>query len=352
MDKLKAMATFVRIVDSGSLSAAADAQGQSPASVVRSLAALERSLNVRLLNRTTRQLSLTDEGRDYLARCRRILTEVSEAESALQERQKGPSGIVGITAPETFGRYHVAPLVNRFLSDHPAMRVNLVLDDKVVNLVEAGLDLAIRIGHPRDSSLVVRPLGQMSTVVCASPDYLESQGEPVTPQELGHRPCVLFAPQGPLWSFHDQTVRINPTLVTNRKRPTGLHRRPRLRTFLSLSGTRCPDGRYSGKSVGSLRAGSHSGTVDLPALATAATAGTLCDRLAGATHHAPADGVISHPRHDEAHGRSFVRAAGRCKRISRVGCQFASRLAPTDHATKPLWELACKRISPTPKPVR
>ncbi|MGI9576272.1 LysR family transcriptional regulator [Alloalcanivorax xenomutans] len=215
MDKLKAMATFVRIVDSGSLSAAADAQGQSPASVVRSLAALERSLNVRLLNRTTRQLSLTDEGRDYLARCRRILTEVSEAESALQERQKGPSGIVGITAPETFGRYHVGPLVNRFLSDHPAMRVNLVLDDKVVNLVEAGLDLAIRIGHPRDSSLVVRPLGQMSTVVCASPDYLESQGEPVTPQELGHRPCVLFAPQGPLWSFHDQTVRIDPTLVTN-----------------------------------------------------------------------------------------------------------------------------------------
>ncbi len=215
MDKLKAMATFVRIVDSGSLSAAADAQGQSPASVVRSLAALERSLNVRLLNRTTRQLSLTEEGRDYLARCRRILTEVSEAESALQERQKGPSGIVGITAPETFGRYHVAPLVNRFLSDHPAMRVNLVLDDKVVNLVEAGLDLAIRIGHPRDSSLVVRPLGQMSTVVCASPDYLENQGEPLTPQELGHRPCVLFAPQGPLWSFHDQTVRIDPTLVTN-----------------------------------------------------------------------------------------------------------------------------------------
>src|SRR5690606_31505784 len=107
MDKLKAMATFVRIVDSGSLSAAADAQGQSPASVVRSLAALERSLNVRLLNRTTRQLSLTEEGRDYLARCRRILAEVSEAESALQERQKGPSGTVGITAPETFGRYHV-----------------------------------------------------------------------------------------------------------------------------------------------------------------------------------------------------------------------------------------------------
>jgi len=122
---------------------------------------------------------------------------------------------VGITAPETFGRYHVAPLVNRFLSDHPAMRINLVLDDKVVNLVEAGLDLAIRIGHPRDSSLVVRPLGHMSTVVCASPDYLENQGEPLTPQELGHRPCVLFAPQGPLWSFHDQTVRIDPTLVTN-----------------------------------------------------------------------------------------------------------------------------------------
>ncbi|KAF0804049.1 LysR family transcriptional regulator [Alcanivorax xiamenensis] len=215
MDKLKAMATFVRIVDSGSLSAAADAQGQSPASVVRSLAALERSLNVRLLNRTTRQLSLTEEGRDYLTRCRRILADVTEAESVLQERQRGPSGTVGITAPETFGRYHVAPLVNRFLSDHPAMRVNLVLEDKVVNLVEAGLDLAIRIGHPRDSSLVVRPLGQMSTVVCASPEYLASKGEPAMPRELESRPCVLFAPQGPLWGFHGDTVRIDPTLVTN-----------------------------------------------------------------------------------------------------------------------------------------
>lgn len=219
MDKLKAMATFVRIIDHGSLSAAAEAQGQSPGAVVRSLAALERALQVRLLNRTTRQLALTEEGQRYLDHCRDILARIDREEAALRDDPDTPSGTVRVTAPETFGRYHLAPLVNRFLQTHPAMRIQLVLDDRPLNLVEAGLDLALRIGQLPDSSLVARRLGTMPTVLCASPDYLASSGVPDLPAALSNHACVTFAPQGPIWRFRmageELAVRIDPTLVTN-----------------------------------------------------------------------------------------------------------------------------------------
>src|SRR5262249_12569055 len=147
MDKLKALQTFAAIVERGSLTAAADALGASLPSVVRTLAALESYLGVRLLNRTTRRLSLTEDGRQYLERARRILADVDEAERALGAQQGEPSGVLAVTAPVLFGQYHVAPAVTRFLQRYPKMRVNLVLLDRVVNLVEEGLDVGVRIGH-------------------------------------------------------------------------------------------------------------------------------------------------------------------------------------------------------------
>lgn len=188
MDKLRAMAVFVRIVDAGSLSAAADQLDTSLASVVRSLAALEKALGVRLLNRTTRRIALTDEGREYFERCRQVLAQVEEAEAALSARQITPAGRLAITAPVMFGRLHVEPVLTDFLSVYPEVRAELLLLDRIVDLLEEGLDLAIRIGVPAESSLVAIPLGQTRRVLCASPDYLARYGTPATPADLaGHR---------------------------------------------------------------------------------------------------------------------------------------------------------------------
>lgn len=201
MDRLKAMATFVRIVDTGSLTAAAEALGKSPASVVRSLAALEKQLGVRLLNRNSRRQALTDEGADYLAWCRRILAEFEELEHGFEARRSTPSGLLRLTAPVEFGRQHVLPLVNRFMAAHPAMRVELVLLDRPLDLLEEGLDLAIRIGRLPDSSLVAVPLGRTRQVVCASPRLLAETAPIERPQDLQGLPGIVFTPQGRAWRF-------------------------------------------------------------------------------------------------------------------------------------------------------
>jgi DNA-binding transcriptional LysR family regulator len=205
MDKLRAMETFVRIVEAGSLTAAAGLLDTSLTSVVRALATLEARLGTRLLNRTTRRIALTDEGRDYFERCRRVLAEIDDAENALSARQATPAGKLAITAPVMFGRLHVGPVVADFLAAHPAVHAELMLFDRVVDLLEEGMDVAIRIGHLRDSSLVAVPLGTTRRVVCASPDYLTRNGEPARPADLaGHR-CVRFlgvAP-GSEWEFSD-----------------------------------------------------------------------------------------------------------------------------------------------------
>lgn len=203
MDRLKAMATFVRIVDSGSLSAAADASGQSHAAVVRSLAALEKHLGVRLLNRTTRRLALTDEGQEYLAWSRRILAEFDEVEQRYEASRDQPGGLLRLTAPVEFGRRHVAPLVTTFLACQPAMRADLILLDRLVDLVDEGLDLAIRIGHLPDSSMVALAAGRTRFVVCASPAYLAGAGPIETPAALGNHACITFLPQGQAWPFRD-----------------------------------------------------------------------------------------------------------------------------------------------------
>jgi DNA-binding transcriptional LysR family regulator len=224
MDKLRAMGIFVRIVEAGSLTAAADLLDTSLTSVVRSLATLEAALGTRLLNRTTRRIALTDEGREYFERCRRLLAEVEEAENALSARQATPAGKLAITAPVMFGRLHVGPVLTDFLAAYPAVHAELMLFDRVVDLLDEGIDVAIRIGHLCDSSLVALPLGVTHRIICASPDYLQRAGTPERPAELARHRCLQFlgvAP-GSEWEFTDggtpgKTIRvpIKAVLATN-----------------------------------------------------------------------------------------------------------------------------------------
>jgi len=185
MDKLRAMEVFVRIVDGGSLTAAAEALRTSLPSVVRTLAALEAELDVRLLNRTTRRIALTDEGREYCERCRRVLAEVDDAEASLSARRAAPKGRLRLSAPVMFGRLHVAPVATEFIVRHPAVKVDMLLLDRVVDLVEEGIDAGLRIGRLPDSSLVAIPVGHTRRVVCASPAYLTRAGTPKALADLG-----------------------------------------------------------------------------------------------------------------------------------------------------------------------
>jgi DNA-binding transcriptional LysR family regulator len=221
MDKLNAMAAFVQIVDCGSLTAAAEVLGTSLPTMVRTLAALEAQLGVRLLNRTTRRITLTDEGRHYLERCRRILADVEEAESELVEQQSEPAGRLCITAPVMFGKLHVAPLVTRFMKRFGRVHVELLLLDRVVNLVDEGVDVAIRLGHLGDSSMIARSVGQIRQVLCASPGFIEAGVGVQRPEDLGDMPCVRassIAP-GPSWHFvangKSLTVPVRDVLVCN-----------------------------------------------------------------------------------------------------------------------------------------
>ena len=221
MDKLRAMTTFVTIADRGSLTAAADALGTSPPSVVRTLAALERELGARLLTRTTRRIALTEEGRDYLERARRVLSQVEEAEAALSARQDTPQGRIALTSSVMFGRLHVAPLLAEFLGAHPRMQAELLLLDRVVNLLEEGLDLGVRIGHLPDSSLVAIPVGETRRVICASPAYLRRAGTPAAPEDLAAHSCIRFTGliAGNEWEFagrdRPKRIAVDGPLVTN-----------------------------------------------------------------------------------------------------------------------------------------
>jgi DNA-binding transcriptional LysR family regulator len=210
MDKLRAMASFARIVDKGSLTAAANDLGISLPSMVRTLAALERDLGARLLTRTTRRIHLTDEGRQYLAQCRAILGQVEEAEAALHRRRRAPQGRLAVTASVLFGRHYIAPLMSEFLQQHPEVKGELLFVDRVVNLVEEGLDAAVRIGRLPDSSLVGIGLGEVRRVICASPAYLKKFGVPRRPGDLREHRCIHFtglAPQ-PEWSFSSQPRKV------------------------------------------------------------------------------------------------------------------------------------------------
>ncbi|MBI3524894.1 MAG: LysR family transcriptional regulator [Betaproteobacteria bacterium] len=220
-DRLTPMLTFVRIMDAGSLSAAARAMGRSLPAVSRSLAQLEQRLGVRLIQRTTRRLSLTDAGVQFYERCRRILAEIDEAEATAGAQRLEPQGSLVVTAPLLFGRMHVTSVVAEFLRRHPKISVHLLLTDRVANLVEEEIDVAVRTGKLADSSLIARRLGVIPRIVCASPDYLKRRGTPHTPEDLARHDCIRFTDltQVRYWSFVDGErpirIAVHGLFVTN-----------------------------------------------------------------------------------------------------------------------------------------
>ena len=189
--KLELMTTFVRVVETGSFTAVANESGASQPTVSRQVGALEKHLNVRLLQRTTRALTLTEEGRAYYERCRDVLDAVGQADASVRAGASRVSGTLRVAASLAFGRLHVLPRLTRFLADWPEVAVDLVLGDDSVNLVEERVDVAIRIGTIRDESLVARRIGETRRVAVATPAYLEGRARPRHPEELAGHECIV-----------------------------------------------------------------------------------------------------------------------------------------------------------------
>lgn len=200
MGKLKELEAFVQVAARGSLTAAAAVEGVTPAIIGRRLDALENRLGVRLLVRTTRKLTLTQEGTAFLEDCQRILTDLANAEAQLTLGSARASGHLRVTAPAGFGRKHVAPLLLEFLRAHPEVSASLDLSDRTVDLVSEGIDCAVRLGGLVDSSLVAVRLGEMRRVVVGSPAYFQQRGVPRTLDDLAAHDCLALATQ-PGWDF-------------------------------------------------------------------------------------------------------------------------------------------------------
>jgi DNA-binding transcriptional LysR family regulator len=221
MGKFTQMATFVEVVARGSLSAAARAEGIAPAMIGRRLDALEARLGVKLLQRTTRRLVLTDEGTAFLEDCQRILAEVGDAESAISEHSMRASGHLTVSAPAGFGRLHLAPLLPSFLAEHRDVTINLNLSDRVIDLVAEGVDVAIRIASLDDSNLVGVKLADNRRVVVASPAYLKRHGQPRQLADLARHNCLPISSEGSQrgWTFMDHgkpvTLKVGGNMVCN-----------------------------------------------------------------------------------------------------------------------------------------
>jgi DNA-binding transcriptional LysR family regulator len=221
MDRLESMLVFIAAVEAGSFSAASRDLGMPLATVSRKVSELERHLKSRLLNRTSRRLSLTDAGRAYHGACRRILEEVREAEQGARGEYSVPRGELTLTAPIVFGRIHVLPVVTDFLRAFPDVSVRLMLIDRVTNLFEEHIDAAVRIGELPDSSLVASRVGAVRLSLCGSPAYLAERGTPKQPNDLRRHDCIAFegATGRNEWSFESRgagpAVPINPRLTVN-----------------------------------------------------------------------------------------------------------------------------------------
>ena len=215
MDKLKQMEALVAAVDAGSLARAALGLDVTPAMLGRRINALERRLGVKLLHRSTRHLSLTEQGSVFVEQCRKFLTELASAEETMSAGRQRATGHLRLTAPAGFGRRHVAPHAPAFLVENPEVQISIDLTDRVVDLPREGHDLGIRIGSVLDPNLVALRLWPNQRLVCASPEYLERHGRPRTPEDLQRHNCLAFNPQGGQqggWSFQDKgrqfTVRV------------------------------------------------------------------------------------------------------------------------------------------------
>jgi DNA-binding transcriptional LysR family regulator len=221
MGQFRQISTFVEVVARGSLSAAARAEGIAPAMIGRRLDALEARLGVKLLQRTTRKLVLTNEGAAFLEDCQRILAELEEAESAVAERSAKASGHLLVSAPAGFGRQHVAPLLPSFLAEHREVTINLNLNDRLVDVVGEGVDVAIRIASLSDSTLVGMKLADNQRVLVASPTYLKRFGTPRTLADLARHNCLPISSEGSQrgWTFRENgkivTLKVAGNMVCN-----------------------------------------------------------------------------------------------------------------------------------------
>jgi DNA-binding transcriptional LysR family regulator len=203
MDRLDDMIAFIRVVEARSFTAAAERLGLSKSVVSRRLTDLENRLGARLLNRTTRSLSLTPAGQTFYERARTIVEDVEEAEQAVAELNREPRGLLRINGPSSFGIRHLSPAIAAFLAEHPHVEIELDLTDRFVDLVEEGWDVAIRIGRLRDSSLIARRLAPARRVTLASPAYVERHGAPERPEDLARHECLIYTGTASpnLWPF-------------------------------------------------------------------------------------------------------------------------------------------------------
>lgn len=203
MDRIDAMQALVTVADLSGFAPAARKLGLSASAITRLIAGLEERLGARLLQRTTRSVTLTDVGERYLERARRILADVEEAEASAQAERTLPSGRLVVSAPLVFGRLHVSAMMSAYLKQYPAVSAELRLSDRMVNLVDEGVDVAVRIGHLADSSVVARSVGDMRQLVVASPRYLKKRGTPLKPSDLAQHAIIRFTGRSTLseWNF-------------------------------------------------------------------------------------------------------------------------------------------------------
>jgi DNA-binding transcriptional LysR family regulator len=216
MDRFHAIEAFVKVVEAGSFARAADRLGVSVSSVSRHVTELEAHLDARLLNRTTRRLSLTEIGRAFHERCVQLLADLEEAEESAGEGALAPRGTLRLTCGVTFGTRHIAPAVTEFMARYPELRFDVELSDRLGDLVDEGFDAAVRIGAVGGQNLVARKVGVTQLVCCAAPAYLARHGEPRVPEDLTAHACLTYAyaPQSGLWPFRDTDGRERSVRIT------------------------------------------------------------------------------------------------------------------------------------------
>ena len=218
MDKLTLMRTYRAVVETGSFTAAGKRLERTKAMMSRQVSELEANLNIRLINRTTRKLSITDIGQAYYQQCCRLLDDLEEVEQSLLHGHQQAKGLIRINAPQTFAELHLIAVLNEFLKEYPDVQIDLQLNDRFVDIVEEGFDLGIRIAQLDDSSLVARKLADVRIIVCASPEYLAVYGVPKTPASLAQHKCVIDTnlKQKTVWSFSNgENITINGALKVN-----------------------------------------------------------------------------------------------------------------------------------------
>ena len=221
MDRLQNMQTFIDVVDTGSFTATADKLGLTRAAVSKHVQQLENHLGARLLNRTTRRVALSDIGRAFHDRCIRILADLEEAELAVSALHETPVGTLNVNAPMSFGTIHLAPAVADFMAAYPELHVTMTLNDRVVDVIEEGFDISLRIGKLADSSLIARNIGTSQAWLCATPNYLEQHGTPLKPGDLKSHRCLHYGylATGAQWHLEGPegltSVPIRPILCAN-----------------------------------------------------------------------------------------------------------------------------------------